>query len=389
MVKPVKYLLLMLLPVTLVLILLEILFRVIGYDFEDPTHGLARVPVYYRVPTMLVGEAFYRRPGPQTWTGRVISQELERQGVLDDLTLYENEPVIQVSYDRDGFRNSRNLADWEVVVVGDSFVELGYLADEELFTTQLASRLGIRVRNLGASGAGPLTSIAYLESFGKAPSARHAVLLFYEGNDLTDLRREHERLRAVRSGEAKPGDRLLEREPQTSLARAVLRAWPSATATRRPRSSRNSFYRNEGGELVPITVYNAPPPWRELDPNLQLLFVRTLRRWGQAAEALGMKPWLLYMPCKLRVLHDRIQLDPRMPEHFRSWSPNDLPESVEAISRRLELGFIDATPCLMAETRAGSLAYNTVFDAHLNRRGSGCVADALAAAIGPHLERVP
>jgi hypothetical protein len=383
MTRRLKFLVFALAPVTVLLIFLELLFRLIGHDFEDPTRELSRVPVYYRSPTVRVGEAFYRRPGPQIWTGRVISEELERRGAVDDLPLYEDEANITATYDDEGFRNPDGLADWDVVVVGDSFVELGYLADAELFTSQLAERLGIRVRNLAAAQIGPLTYVAYLEEFGKAPSTAHAVMVFYEGNDLEDMAREHERLERARGGYKIPEILGSDREPQTSLIMAVIRAWPRATdAIRPPRSFRNAFYRTDEGGRIPITLYAAPPAAAALDQLTRDVLVDTLRRWAQTASDRGMKPWLLYMPSKLRALYDRTGFYPRSPRKFTRWTPTDLPVYAASLSADLGIEFIDATPYLTS----GPLTYNTVFDAHLNQRGSRRVADALVDALGPALE---
>jgi hypothetical protein len=67
---------------------------------------------------------------------------------------------------------------------------------------------------------------------------------------------------------------------------------------------------------------------------------------------------------------------------------------VGEIAKALGIGFVDPTPCLVAASRAGALPYNAVFDSHLNRLGSACVADALAAALGaqpssPRQARIP
>ena len=123
-----------------------------------------------------LGDAYYRRDGPQIWKGRVIHQMLTWAGHDDLALLYEDEPSITASYDRDGFRNPEGLSDWQVVVVGDSFVELGYMGDGDLFTTGLAQRLGVRVRNLGVAETGALTHIACLESVGKAKSGTHSAV---------------------------------------------------------------------------------------------------------------------------------------------------------------------------------------------------------------------
>jgi hypothetical protein len=42
--------------------------------------------------------------------------------------------LLEAAYDRDGFRNP-DLEDWQVVVIGDSLTEQGYLPEEDLFTS--------------------------------------------------------------------------------------------------------------------------------------------------------------------------------------------------------------------------------------------------------------
>jgi hypothetical protein len=44
------------------------------------------------------------------------------------------------------------------------------------------------------SYTGPFSYVSYLRRFGGSASARHAVLAFFEGNDLGDLEREWRRI---------------------------------------------------------------------------------------------------------------------------------------------------------------------------------------------------
>lgn len=87
---------------------------------------------------------------------------LELSGGLDEA--YRNERPVTVAYDEQGFRNPDDLIDWDIVVVGDSFVELGYLPYEDLYTTRLGRLLGCRVKNLGCSYTGPFTYDYYLKT---------------------------------------------------------------------------------------------------------------------------------------------------------------------------------------------------------------------------------
>src|SRR5688572_25096295 len=162
-------------------LLLEVACRLLGVDFEFKARAFERVPIFYRQPVVPVGDGFFRRPGPATWTGRVLDAGM--RAVQRHEGIYAADPVVTIAYDRDGFRNPEDLADWGVAVAGDSFTELGHLPYEELFTTGLARRLGTGVRNLGVSYTGPFTQTFYLRAYGRAPSTSDAVLVFFEGND--------------------------------------------------------------------------------------------------------------------------------------------------------------------------------------------------------------
>ena len=146
----------------------EIAFRLFGYDFDRVMQKLERVPIFYRDPSEPFGEGWYKRRGNQIWTGQPIRSQMIEQGYPNDW--YADEPVITVEYDQAGFRNPPNMQDWFLVVVGDSFTELGNLPQSALFTTILSQHLGEPVRNLGVSRTGTYTQIAHLRKFGKAPS---------------------------------------------------------------------------------------------------------------------------------------------------------------------------------------------------------------------------
>ena len=77
---------------------------------------------------------------------------------LADAPLYPYD----VAYDRNGFRNDRDLTEAEIVVLGDSFVEGGPVAADNLITANLGRFVGCNVANLGQSGYGPQQELAVL-----------------------------------------------------------------------------------------------------------------------------------------------------------------------------------------------------------------------------------
>lgn len=197
-----------------VLAISEVAFRAASFDFDRLNAPGDELPIYYRPPMFHAGQGIFRRSGPASWRGKPLSAFMRiRWG---DQSAYPNEQPVEIQYDALGFRNPADLTNWEVVVTGDSFVELGYLPYEELFTTIAAKRLGIRIKNLGVCCIGPVSETFYVKNYGKAASTKDAVLCFFEGNDVVDLDLE------LRNAEAFRATGLpFERPKQASLLKAL------------------------------------------------------------------------------------------------------------------------------------------------------------------------
>ncbi len=371
------------LSVATCLVAAEVTFRVLAFDFAPQAASHRRMPVFYRQPTLRAGTAFRRRPGPDRWTGKVLATFAREIG--GDEAYYRDETAISVTYDDDGFRNPDELTDWDIVIVGDSFTELGYLPYEDLFTSRTGDLLGARVKNLGVSYTGPLTHCFYLREYGKAPSTRHAVLAFFEGNDLGDMLSEESRLLKAAYGRTVPVDPLANLPKQTSFFKAAYHL-AQAFNDSDPYPGPNASFDGVDGR-VPLSLNYTPPRASDLSPSVHALLENTLNRWAQAANELNMKPWLLYIPCKFRALHERTRLSDPNNQRYARWRPTDLPSFVRGLCDRTGIRFIDATPALTAETRRGVLTYNAVYDTHLNRHGSSVVARTLANAMAPILQR--
>lgn len=65
----------------------------------------------------------------------------------EDINRYE----YNVRYDHRGFRNDRDYREADCIVIGDSFLDVGYIADRDLLTTKLAESIDRVVVNLGQS----------------------------------------------------------------------------------------------------------------------------------------------------------------------------------------------------------------------------------------------
>lgn len=374
----------------LTLLVLEVGFRLADFDFDFKSHAFNTVPIFYRQPIVPVGEAFFRRPGPDRWEGNALDVMYRMTGGTDGA--YRDLPDVVVTYDADGFRNPESLRDWEIAVVGDSFTELGFLPYDDLFTTRLGRALGGRVRNLGVSYTGPATQTVYLRDYGKAASTTDAVLVFFEGNDFEDLVNEARRLEHARATGAPvrpPRDaptRLAELPKQTSFMRALMR-WLTGTRPPLPTGDhpfirqRGDFdaWFDAGGTRTPVTIERQmPAAAAELPARERALAAAAIAAFGTTARELGLRPWLVFMPCKRRALDGHLEWrDPALARPL----PTGIPELVGALAAASGIRFLDVTPALARETAAGRLTYNAKWDTHLNALGSRVVADALTTAL--------
>ncbi len=378
--RPSTRLCLGLLSALVTLALFEGFFRLVDYDFADDVEAWWRAPPYFRKPIVPTGEVFFRRPGPEEWTGQVLNTMLEQEQASPNP--YRDEPVITVKYDRFGFRNEQGFSDWEVAVAGDSFTELGYLAYDQLFTTILGKTLKVRVLNLGASYTASLTQLSYLRDYGVAPSTRHAMIVFFEGNDISGLRKEYDALlRFQETGRREY--RVL--QPQTSMIRAACELLkrnddpPLVTGT----------FRGADG-VVPITLGYMPPEGADLEAENVQALEYFFERYAEFGRKRGLTVWLAFMPCKDRVLHGHVVFAKDAPRDVQEWRPTDLPAMIEALSDRSGVRFIDLTPVLVAETQeTRELVFNPIYDSHINARGSLVVAGELARHLSEDIQSTP
>ena len=135
-----------------------------------------------------------------------------------------------------------------------------------------------------------------------------------------------------------------------------------------------------GGEQA-VSVNYTPPRSDQVSTEAQAAMDRALASWATTARALGMQPWLVYMPCKRRVLDGHLRFLDETPPPLAAWQPTDLPAFMKQRTQAHAIDFIDVTPALIRETRQGRLTYNGIWDTHLNRHGASVVAQALAEAL--------
>ncbi|MES2594806.1 MAG: hypothetical protein V4662_05705 [Verrucomicrobiota bacterium] len=351
--------------------------RALDLDFNEIL-GVRRAnetfPIYFRLPTQPSGSVFFTRTPGATWTGKPLQTLLKNHRSTD--VAYTDEPELTISYDHQGFRNPNDLTDWDIVVAGDSFTESGYLPETEIFTGIAAAKLGRRIKNLGITDTGNFSQAHYVETYGKAPSCKTAVLAFFEGNDITDNVHEAADMETFNRTGQRPSHDIPRQPSLLKAAWAILRDFKQLRLNER--SYANACFKSSNNE-VPVTIADAPRSSAELKPEEKAALASALDAFVSASQKHGMKPHLLYLPCKRRVLHGHLRQGDDYPNP--GWQPGDLPQYLAAECLKRGIGFIDASPTLTAAAAKGMNPYNTIYDTHFNADGHRIVGEVLAEAV--------
>jgi hypothetical protein len=284
-----------------------------------------------------------------------------------------------VRWDRHGFRNGSDLTEAHVTVLGDSYVEALELSEEELMTTLLARRLGATVANLGLQGYGPWEMLAVLRRYALPLEPRVVVWMFFEGNDVSDLRGYHHERRPPRGGVSEPEALSLRRAVEGSFAYGALQSLFDALCPRRPSTDHVlAVFRDGAGRSQPMYLDTGSIAVS----NTDLAQVRTILREAlDRTRAQGSRLLVVFVPLKLRVYRDLVEA-PRGSAWFQWHLDESLPARFERMVTSIssEVAYLDLTAPFLAAARAGQLVY-LPDDSHWSPDGHRVAAEAIAARL--------
>ncbi len=292
------------------------------------------------------------------------------------------------SYTRDGLRVNSRPAPYDVVAVGDSFLEIGE-NDQDTLTERLASRSGRSVANLGVAWYGPFQYVELLRRHGPGLKPSIAALFFFEGNDLEDIQayvdwRTTGRYYFYRdvSTVAWPARFGL----ALSDTREALHEWWRGLRAPRPRPGAvhpEVARVRLGGRTVEMRfgywsplqspdALRASPAFGELE--------RLLREFQTTASALGSQTLVVFVPTKISVYGPLVEPDSGhtvLSLLTAQRAVGDVViEAVRELAGRLQLPFVDLRFRFRALAQTGELLYYP-FDTHWNDRGREAAASIL------------
>lgn len=340
---------------------------------------------WYLLPTLgglsKSDELPYTRPAHIQWTG-------SSRGDLALLNSDDDPDARTITFqtDKDGFRNSKEMDQAEIVTIGDSFTEAGNMPEEETFTHLVGQKMNRTVRNLGRSGYSTPTEFIVFKKFGLPCQPKFVVWQIAEANDLDDVGTYEFWLQHGRpdyfdfAANTKPTQvqawqgRSLTYRLFNQLRHRDLRDWPLA----------GYFKTNEGKERM-VRFFETPGMQLPARGNSAWPgFSKPIEEAAGLCRSNNIQLLIVLIPDKLRVIGPHTRFEPQV-ALVGSRFPGLPPETALGACLRdfcggRQIPFLDTTEALQQAAAAGNLVYQG-FDTHLSAPGHQIVADCIATEL--------
>ena len=308
------------------------------------------------------------------WSGRPRSDVEEAYGLPASRT-----DSITMTYDGRGYRNSTELSQAPVVLIGDSHVVGEYVSDDQVVSSLLRARLGQPVANLGVAGYGTAQELLVLKRDAVPLAPRIVIWFFFEGNDLYN---DQEFENAMRAPSSERATSWTERHGwwRRSLIRSVymqvrLMLYPIAP-NYCPTFGTIKIGPHRGEKV--LFGREAAYPWTDFEQERWEKAKNTLREAARFTSERDARLLVIYVPIKFRVYRDMVELSSE-PE-LRRWALWPLPERFAEFCRDSGLTCMDLTQLLRDAAQTGRMPHAAA-DSHWSPEGHEIIAERLAAIL--------
>ncbi|MBX3329156.1 MAG: PAS domain S-box protein [Nitrospira sp.] len=289
----------------------------------------------------------------------------------------------ELKYDRNGFRNDSDLANAEIAVIGDSYVESPMLPSSMLATTRLAELTQRTVVNLGQSGYGPQQELAVLKRYGLPLHPKAVVWVFFEGNDLLDADEYTGMVSFLKSNWNTidtAWNRSFTRNALFSLTKAVRGCVPVEAA--RERTAHATVMDTEGRKhwlYIKGRSQSASLTKGELDTLKASVAV--IEEAYRLVKNEGARFVVAFAPTAFRVYYDIANFK-EAEEDITRWELNDLSDRLRKMISEIspDIEYLDLTPALKSAARKNVLVF-LPDDTHWSGEGHQVVAEILSHAL--------
>lgn len=315
------------------------------------------------------------------------------------------------TYTPDGFRQNSSSPPFEIVLIGDSYVEFGE-TDQLTISEQLTLVSASRTFNLGRGWYGPFQYLELFKQYAPRLKPRYAVLCFFDGNDVEDTKQYlrwqngESYYTFVLSTNYMSRYVMAFRDSYQFLSsqveRFVDRRWPTIAATAvaedaqpapKQGEARSSDVHPDLGlvalrdRVLPMrfVYWNQPLTTKQLLESEEWQAIgRVLKDFQRLAAEHGSVPVVLFIPKKAEVYgafysprsgHNFLQ---RISEHMRF--ENNSHDAFLAIAEQAGIRAVDLLPEFRTLAREGKVLYYP-FDTHWNPLGRRTAAEILAASL--------
>jgi len=323
-------------------------------------------------------ELLIERPPYIHWTG--LSRG-DLAIVQEDADPYEREVTFQTDYE--GFRNSTDIKQADIIFIGDSFTEAGNVPDDEIFVQRTGKTLGVTVRNLGRSSYSPPAELIVLKKYGLKCHPKTVVWQIAESNDL-----EESQAFKYWQETGRPRSQMGE---QTWSARAD--AWKKRSPSyrvftllqRRAPWPLSGTFRAADGQIHPIRFYDKPEPKHTplRSPGWPVM-VDAITEGAALLKQENSRLIVVLIPMKIRAMGHAVtwseEAQTKLGWNWELPPFNTLAAQVGGLCDQLGVTFIDTTPRLRELTTAGELVY-LPYDTHLSPAGHAAVSELIVNAV--------
>jgi hypothetical protein len=340
---------------------------------------------------------------------RVVHAEFQGDGYSPAYGV-DVEPIqYHASYTSDGFRANSSQPPFDVLVLGDSYIEIGE-SDDSTFSELLKRTSSLSTLNLGRGWYGPPQYVEVFKRYGLKVSAKIALLCFFSGNDAEDTRQY---MRWQRGGEG--GDyysfivgrknyfiRYLHafrdtykavRDAFTADVRASIGSHEASSADQTPAKGIHpdlGVFQLDGKVVsMALDYWNKPATseqllgsdeWKRLDT--------VMAEFKTAALAHDILPIIVFIPTKAEVYGSlyREESGQRILAKIRDQIQyeRNTAHALESVARAQQIQIVNLLPHFKEAARHGQVLYYP-FDTHWNMLGRQAAADVISRVLKERL----